>query len=169
VQRASAKLQRILAILVPVSVLLAGGASFAQSADENIKPVSSVCLSGQACVGTTAGGAGRMSTAPAPAAAPVAASPAPAVIASAEPAAPAATGFDAAAAYQMSCFACHATGAAGAPKVGDKAAWTARLEKGMDAVMVNATNGLNAMPPKGMCMTCSADDLRAIVDYMVSQ
>ena len=80
-------------------------------------------------------------------------------------------GFDAEATYMMSCFACHSTGAAGAPKVGagNADAWTSRMEKGMDAIMVNVMNGINAMPAKGLCMTCSADDLQEIVNYMVAK
>jgi cytochrome c5 len=60
-------------------------------------------------------------------------------------------------------------GAANAPKLGDKAAWDARMEKGMDAIMVNVMNGINAMPAKGLCVTCSADDLQEIVNYMVAK
>jgi cytochrome c5 len=79
-------------------------------------------------------------------------------------------GFDAEATYMMSCFACHSTGAAGAPKVGDgnADAWAPRMEKGMEAVVTNAINGLNTMPPKGLCFTCTDEDLAAIVAYMVS-
>ena len=77
--------------------------------------------------------------------------------------------FDAAAIYQQSCFACHASGAAGAPLLGDTEAWAARTEKGMDAVMGNVINGFNAMPARGMCMDCSDADLRAIVDFMIAQ
>ena len=79
-------------------------------------------------------------------------------------------GFNAEAKYMASCFACHSTGAAGAPKVGDGnvAEWTPRMEKGMDAVVANAINGLNTMPPKGLCFDCTDDDLRAIVEYMVA-
>lgn len=77
-------------------------------------------------------------------------------------------GFEAERVYMQSCFACHSSGAAGAPKVGDAAAWTPRLEKGMDAVVANAISGLNGvMPPKGLCFTCTDDDLRALVQYMV--
>ncbi len=78
-------------------------------------------------------------------------------------------GFNAEASYMASCFACHSTGAAGAPKVGpgNAEAWTPRLEKGMDAIVSNAINGLNTMPPKGLCFTCSDDDLRAVVQYMI--
>ena len=71
--------------------------------------------------------------------------------------------------YNSSCAACHATGAAGAPKLGDTAAWAPRIAQGMDALVSNAINGLNAMPPKGLCMTCSDADLKAAVEYMVSQ
>jgi cytochrome c5 len=69
--------------------------------------------------------------------------------------------------YQSKCLGCHGTGAAGAPKLGDAAAWAPRIAQGMDSLVTNATNGLNAMPPKGLCMECSADDLRAVVEYMV--
>jgi cytochrome c5 len=70
--------------------------------------------------------------------------------------------------YQTNCLACHGTGAAGAPKLGDAAAWAPRIAKGMDALMASATNGLNAMPPKGLCMACSEDELKGAVEYMVS-
>ncbi len=69
--------------------------------------------------------------------------------------------------YQSKCFSCHGTGAAGAPKLGDAAVWAPRIAQGMDTLVANATNGLNAMPPKGLCMECSADDIRAVVEYMV--
>ena len=69
--------------------------------------------------------------------------------------------------YQASCFACHGTGAAGAPKVGDAAAWGPRAAKGIDGLMNSALNGLNAMPPRGTCGNCSDDDLKAAIEYMV--
>lgn len=161
-----------------VAFTFCGIASAQQSIESNIRPVAEVCLAGQSCVGTVRGGAssGQGSVAPASVAAPVAAAVAPAPsevttteVATAEVATTEPAAFDAAQAYQMSCFACHGTGAAGAPKLGDAEAWTARLEKGMDSVMVNVTNGINAMPPKGMCMTCTDENLRALVDYMISQ
>ena len=71
--------------------------------------------------------------------------------------------------YQTSCQACHAAGIAGAPKLGDKAAWAPRIAKGNDALFSSVKNGLKAMPPKGTCMTCSEDELRAAVEYMVGQ
>jgi len=77
-------------------------------------------------------------------------------------------GFDAEAKYMQSCFACHSTGAAGAPKVGTAEEWVPRMEKGMDAVVANTINGVNTMPPKGLCFDCTDDDLRALVEYMVA-
>jgi cytochrome c5 len=71
--------------------------------------------------------------------------------------------------YQKSCQACHAAGIAGAPKLGDKEAWAPRIAKGNDALLLSVTNGLKAMPPKGTCMSCSEDELRAAVEYMVGQ
>jgi cytochrome c5 len=71
--------------------------------------------------------------------------------------------------YNTKCMACHNTGVAGAPKLGDKDAWAPRIAAGKDAMLANAINGKNAMPPKGTCMDCSDDDIAAVVDYMVSQ
>lgn len=69
--------------------------------------------------------------------------------------------------YQSTCFACHGTGAAGAPKFGDTAAWAPRISQGMDTLLSNAINGLRAMPPRGTCGNCSDDDLKAAIEYMV--
>jgi cytochrome c5 len=71
--------------------------------------------------------------------------------------------------YQASCQACHAAGIAGAPKLGDKEAWAPRIAKGNDALLLSVKNGLKAMPPKGTCMSCSEDELRAAMEYMVEQ
>ena len=68
--------------------------------------------------------------------------------------------------YNKSCAVCHASGAAGAPKTNDTAAWEPRMAKGMDVLVASATDGLNAMPPKGMCFDCSADDYKALIEYM---
>ena len=68
--------------------------------------------------------------------------------------------------YNQSCGICHGSGAAGAPKTGAADAWAPRLEKGMDALVASVVNGLNAMPPKGMCNDCTADDYRALINYM---
>jgi cytochrome c5 len=79
-------------------------------------------------------------------------------------------GFNAEQKYMASCFACHSTGAAGAPKVGAGMAveWEPRLEKGLDTIVQNAINGVNTMPAKGLCFDCSDDDIRAIVEYMIN-
>jgi len=70
--------------------------------------------------------------------------------------------------YEGVCQACHGNGVAGAPKFGDKEAWAPRIATGMDALLASATNGKNAMPPKGTCMDCSEQDLAAAIEYMVS-
>ena len=51
--------------------------------------------------------------------------------------------------YAAACQACHMTGAAGAPKMGDVAAWADRIGKGLDTLVSNAINGIGAMPPRG--------------------
>ena len=71
--------------------------------------------------------------------------------------------------YQQSCVACHSTGAAGAPKTADKAAWSDRIARGNDALFSSVKNGLNAMPPKGSCMNCSDEELRAAIEYIVGE
>jgi type VI secretion system protein VasI len=71
--------------------------------------------------------------------------------------------------YQSTCFACHSTGAAGAPKLGDIEDWNSRMEKGLDQVMANVVRGINAMPPKGLCFECDNDTLKAVVSYMIPQ
>jgi cytochrome c5 len=76
---------------------------------------------------------------------------------------------DGQAVYRQSCQSCHASGVAGAPKLADKDAWAPRIATGMDAMMASVMNGKNAMPPKGACMSCSDDDLKAAVQYMVDQ
>jgi len=71
--------------------------------------------------------------------------------------------------YNASCVACHGTGAAGAPILGDAAAWAPRIKQGMPTLLKHSIEGLNAMPPKGMCMDCSDEEIKATVEYMVSK
>ena len=71
--------------------------------------------------------------------------------------------------YTASCAACHSTGAAGAPKLGDNAAWAPRIKTGTEALYASALKGKNAMPPKGGNAGLPDDDVKAVVDYMVSQ
>ncbi|WP_269455106.1 c-type cytochrome [Microbulbifer elongatus] len=70
--------------------------------------------------------------------------------------------------YQKSCHICHDTGVANAPKVHDVEAWKPRMDKGMDALLNSVKNGLNAMPPGGMCPDCSDEDYKALINYMAS-
>jgi cytochrome c5 len=76
---------------------------------------------------------------------------------------------DGAATYQQACVACHMTGAAGAPKLEDKAAWAPRIAQGKEVLYTSVLKGKGAMPPKGGQMQLSDDDIKAAVDYMVSQ
>lgn len=69
--------------------------------------------------------------------------------------------------YESVCVACHGSGAAGAPKFGDKAAWAPRLKPGLDEVVKIATKGLNAMPPKGG-FTGSDEEFKAAVTYLTN-
>ena len=71
--------------------------------------------------------------------------------------------------YNGSCMACHATGAAGAPKLGDAAVWAPRIATGIDAMLAVAIKGKGAMPPKGLCMACSDEELQGAIEYMVSK
>lgn len=70
--------------------------------------------------------------------------------------------------YNASCMACHGTGVMGAPKMGDSAAWAPRIVQGTDTLYEHAIGGIRSMPPKGGCASCSDDDIKAVVDYFVS-
>ena len=98
---------------------------------------------------------------PAPAAAPAA------VVAAAEPAAKSTDAAGAVPAlYTQICQTCHAAGVAGAPKIGDKAAWAPRLAQGVDGLTASVIKGKGAMPPKGGSTGTDAD-IKAVVAYMV--
>ncbi len=71
--------------------------------------------------------------------------------------------------YSAKCIACHGSGAAGAPKLGDSAAWSPRIATGIETLYGHAINGFNGMPAKGLCMDCSEDEIKATVDYMVEE
>lgn len=76
---------------------------------------------------------------------------------------------DAMAKFAKTCNVCHASGAAGAPKIGDAAVWSDRLSKagGIDGLVASVVNGKGAMPPKGLCYDCSADDYKAMINHMM--
>jgi len=97
-----------------------------------------------------------------PAAEPVAVAPTP-------PKPAATTSANGEAAYKQSCAVCHATGVAGAPKLGDKAAWAPRLAKGTETLYASSIKGKGAMPAKGGNPSMADADVKAAVDYLVSQ
>ena len=99
--------------------------------------------------------AGRSKTQVAANTAPAAATTAPAAATAAPPL------------YAQVCSTCHTPGIAGAPKVGDKAGWAARIAQGIDALTTNAIKGKGAMPPKGGSSASDAD-IKAVVTYMVN-
>jgi cytochrome c5 len=70
--------------------------------------------------------------------------------------------------YAASCNACHATGIAGAPKFGDKAAWAPRAQQGINALLASVIKGKGAMPPKGGAANASEAELRAAVEHMLA-
>jgi len=71
--------------------------------------------------------------------------------------------------YRTACQACHMTGAANAPKLGDKAAWAPRIAQGMDTLVMHATKGFKAMPPKGGRMNLTDAQIKSTVAYMVAE
>lgn len=131
-------------MLVAQAAVLALWAVSAQAATndeiaERIKPVGEVCVQGQECKGVGAVAA--------------------------------ATGGGAKSADDViaaHCGACHNAGVLGAPKVGDGAAWKTRADAkgGVDGLLKSAIAGINAMPPKGTCATCSDDELKSAIKKM---
>ena len=71
--------------------------------------------------------------------------------------------------YKQVCATCHATGVAGAPKLGDKAAWAPRLKSGIESMYTASLKGKGAMPPKGGSMATPDGNIKAAVDFMVSK
>lgn len=70
--------------------------------------------------------------------------------------------------YKSICGACHETGVAGAPAVGDVAAWKPRIKKGLDALMQTAITGKNAMPPRGGS-DANDEELRLAIIYITNR
>lgn len=71
--------------------------------------------------------------------------------------------------YKQACVACHASGAGGAPKTGDKAAWAPRVGLGVAALTASVIKGKGAMPPKGMAMSSTDAEIKASVEYLLAQ
>ncbi|WP_172954942.1 c-type cytochrome [Aeromonas sobria] len=75
--------------------------------------------------------------------------------------------------FKGACFACHDTGAAGAPKRGDKAAWEPRIAQGIATLKKHAIEGFTGksgmMPPRGTCATCSDEEIENAIHYMIDK
>jgi len=76
---------------------------------------------------------------------------------------------DGKAVYDKVCFACHQVSVANSPKLGDKAAWAPRLQTGIDSLVQSVIKGKGAMPPKAGNPALSEAQIRATVEFMVSQ
>ena len=80
---------------------------------------------------------------------------------------------DGAQVYDQSCAACHSSGIAGAPKLGDQVQWKTRLAKGTQVLYVNALDGVSSsagvMPAKGGNASLSDTEVKAAVDYIVAK
>jgi cytochrome c5 len=71
--------------------------------------------------------------------------------------------------YKAVCGACHEAGVAGAPKLGDKAAWAPRIALGLDGLLKSAIAGKNAMPPKGGAADASDAEMKAAIAFMANK
>jgi len=112
--------------------------------EERIKPVGTLAISGVTPVNASEGGAGDTAVA-------------------ANDTGASKSGKD----LYTACAACHDAGVLNAPKLGDKAGWSARIGKGADALYSSAINGIGGMPAKGGRADLSDDDIKKAVDYML--
>lgn len=71
--------------------------------------------------------------------------------------------------YNATCVACHGSGAAGAPKVGDAGGWGARIAQGYDTLVQHAVQGIRAMPAKGGNPDLDDIEVARAVVYMANQ
>ena len=69
--------------------------------------------------------------------------------------------------YKSTCAVCHETGVAGAPKFRNAADWKSRTGVGIDGMLKIAIQGKGGMPPRGTCMQCSDEELKATIEYMI--
>ena len=86
---------------------------------------------------------------------------------------PAIAADDGATVFENKCASCHSGGFAGwwrkAPDVNDQEVWAPLAAKGSEALTFATINGVGEMPPRGRCETCSDEEIRAAVDYMIEQ
>ncbi|MBM5810574.1 MAG: cytochrome c5 family protein [Gammaproteobacteria bacterium] len=133
---------------------------------ERIRPLGRVALAGQ--VNSALALSAPAATPVTPTSAATAPEPTPAVAA----ASPAAAGPDGKAIFDSACNVCHGAGLAGAPKVGDKAGWAARIAQGTATLHQHAIQGyqgaIGVMPAKGGRTDLSDEAVGAAVDYMVA-
>ncbi len=71
--------------------------------------------------------------------------------------------------WEANCQVCHMPGLAGAPKMGDKEAWTKRKAKGLEALHQSALNGFNEMPARGGKSELTDEEVISAVNYMVAK
>jgi cytochrome c5 len=69
---------------------------------------------------------------------------------------------------ETQCIKCHGTGAGGAPKLGDRGAWTQRVKQGFDTVVASAIRGHGAMPPRGGMADLTDPEIRSAIAYMLN-
>jgi len=69
--------------------------------------------------------------------------------------------------FQQACFSCHGTGFYGAPVIGDPYEWERRLIKGEAVLLKSTIEGMNSMPARGGCATCSDIEIRRAVRYLI--
>ncbi|MCM2678215.1 c-type cytochrome [Echinimonas agarilytica] len=69
--------------------------------------------------------------------------------------------------YGTFCIACHSGALPNAPKMGDADQWAPRKSQGFDTMLKHAIDGFNAMPPRGTCMNCSDDEIKAAIEHMI--
>lgn len=71
--------------------------------------------------------------------------------------------------YKSTCLACHSSGVANAPKLGDKAAWKKLVASGMDTMLDAVIKGKGIMPPKGGNPSLTKEELQSTIEWMISQ
>lgn len=69
--------------------------------------------------------------------------------------------------YSTGCAACHNSGVAGAPVLGNQGQWEIRKKKGYEMLVDNAWNGINGMNAKGLCADCTKEEIGMAVQYML--
>jgi len=75
---------------------------------------------------------------------------------------------DGQAVYGRYCAACHGRGMRGAPKLTDASAWAPRLEQDKATLYAHSIQGIGWMPTRGGCSTCTDEEIKAAVDYLLT-